>query len=230
MMDAVLERVWYHNNDPSWKDAHTKRCPKCRGRVVTRKSQWWQKKDTTTNTTTTANTANTTTAPTTATSSSNARYRDSYETLLIRDDEKACINIKSTKIVEDCKCGANVCWRCGNEMSTGASVHDFDLFPNPYSYRHCCNDWRQWSMRISVVVLAAPIALVASPVIVAKFIFKWARIYHYARLRSNNKLRRDRDFQRSGDYKTHDDRGNPQSVRGARISYEHNEYMKGLRN
>ncbi len=110
ILDAVLERVWYHNDDPSWKDAHTKRCPKCRGRVVTRQSQWWQKKDpsttttTTTAPTTTTNTNKTTIDPTAATSSTNARHRDSYEPLLIRDDEKACI--KSAKIVvEDCKCG-----------------------------------------------------------------------------------------------------------------------------
>jgi hypothetical protein len=47
-------------------------------------------------------------------------------------------------------------------LQLGRRGHNFSLFPHPRELRYCCNDWKQWTLRVGAVVLAPPAAVAAA--------------------------------------------------------------------
>ena len=59
-------------------------------------------------------------------------------------------------------CGGEFCWHCGGPyIKHGRRGHSTSLFPRPSELKYCCNDYKQWSLRVGAVVLAVPAGALA---------------------------------------------------------------------
>ena len=59
-------------------------------------------------------------------------------------------------------CGGEFCWHCGGPyIKHGRRGHSTSLFPRPSELKYCCNDYKQWTMRVGATVLAVPVGALA---------------------------------------------------------------------
>jgi hypothetical protein len=71
-----------------------------------------------------------------------------------------------------CLCGHEICWSCGTDYvkvprsqacccadssrsQNGRRGHNFNLFPSRNEFQYCCNDWKQWSLRVLAVAVGS---------------------------------------------------------------------------
>ena len=59
-----------------------------------------------------------------------------------------------------CRCGHEICWVCGKDymFPDGHRGHSYKLFPRPSEFKHCCNDWKMWTKRAGLMLIAPPAA------------------------------------------------------------------------
>jgi len=61
-----------------------------------------------------------------------------------------------------CRCGHEICWRCGGDyVKHGRRGHSDALFPRPSELKYCCNNARQWAERVGAVALLSTVGVAA---------------------------------------------------------------------